>query len=138
MGRVSVRSLGRDQERPKPWLGDESSGTAGRWGAEAGSTQLSGLSQKRSFGVLGEVARRAAELKNSATLARSSLAFERPQPKLQPHQKSQSSSSVASALPITYDEPDPEKKSWFSSAFGDRAERIAGFTLVTLDGNIAS
>jgi hypothetical protein len=28
-------------------------------------------------------------------------------------QKSQSSSSVASALPITYDEPDPEKKSWF-------------------------
>lgn len=27
-------------------------------------------------------------------------------------QKSQSSSSVASALPMTYDEPEPEKKSW--------------------------
>ena len=53
-------------------------------------------------------------------------------------QKSQSSSSVATALPMTYDEPDPLKKSWFSSAFGDRAERIAGFTFVTLEGNIAS
>ena len=30
-------------------------------------------------------------------------------------QKSQSSSSVASALPMTYDEPEPLKKSWFSS-----------------------
>ncbi len=53
-------------------------------------------------------------------------------------QKSQSSSSVATALPMTYDEPDPEKKSWFSSAFGERAERIAGLTFVTLDGNMAS
>ena len=53
-------------------------------------------------------------------------------------QKSQSSSSVATALPMTYDEPDPEKKSWFSSAFGDSADRIAGFTLVTVDGNMAS
>jgi len=53
-------------------------------------------------------------------------------------QKSQSSSSVATALPITYDEPDPLKKSWFSSAFGESADRIAGFTLVTVDGNIAS
>lgn len=53
-------------------------------------------------------------------------------------QKSQSSSSVASALPMTYDEPEPEKKSWFSSALGDRADRIAGFTSVTVAGNIAS
>ncbi|KJL39268.1 hypothetical protein RS81_02111 [Microbacterium terrae] len=53
-------------------------------------------------------------------------------------QKSQSSSSVASALPMTYDEPEPEKKSWFSSAFGESAERIAGFTSVTVAGNIAS
>lgn len=53
-------------------------------------------------------------------------------------QKSQSSSSVASALPMTYDEPDPLKKSWFSSALGERADRIAGFTFVTDDGNIAS
>ena len=53
-------------------------------------------------------------------------------------QKSQSSSSVASALPMTYEEPDPLKKSWFSSALGERADRIAGFTLVTDDGNIAS
>src|SRR5690606_31183415 len=53
-------------------------------------------------------------------------------------QKSQSSSSVATALPITYDEPDPEKKSWFSSAFGESADRIAGFTSVTVAGNIAS
>jgi hypothetical protein len=28
-------------------------------------------------------------------------------------QKSQSSSSVLTALPITYEEPEPEKKSWF-------------------------
>jgi hypothetical protein len=28
-------------------------------------------------------------------------------------QNSQSSSSVLTALPITYDEPEPEKKSWF-------------------------
>jgi hypothetical protein len=28
-------------------------------------------------------------------------------------QKFQSSSSVTTALPITYDEPEPEKKSWF-------------------------
>ena len=55
-----------------------------------------------------------------------------------PNQKSQSSSSVASALPITYDEPEPEKKSWFSSALGERADRIAGFTFVVVDGNIAS
>lgn len=53
-------------------------------------------------------------------------------------QKSQSSSSVFTALPITYDEPDPEKKSWFSSAFGDRAERMAGFTSVMFFGNIGS
>src|SRR6478735_4997000 len=53
-------------------------------------------------------------------------------------QKSQSSSSVASALPITYDDPDPEKKSWFSSALGESADRIAGFTFVTVAGNIAS
>jgi hypothetical protein len=32
---------------------------------------------------------------------------------------------------MTYDEPDPEKKSWFSSAFGDRADSRAGSTLVT-------
>jgi hypothetical protein len=31
-------------------------------------------------------------------------------------QKFQSSSSVLTALPMTYDEPDPEKKSWFISA----------------------
>ena len=30
-------------------------------------------------------------------------------------QKSQSSSSVLTALPITYDDPEPEKKSWFCS-----------------------
>jgi len=53
-------------------------------------------------------------------------------------QKSQSSSSVATALPMTYDEPDPLKKSWFSSALGESADRIAGFTLVTLAGNMAS
>lgn len=53
-------------------------------------------------------------------------------------QKSQSSSSVTTALPITYDEPEPEKKSWFSSAFGERAARIAGFTSVTVFGNIGS
>lgn len=53
-------------------------------------------------------------------------------------QKSQSSSSVFTALPMTYDEPDPEKKSWFSSAFGDRADRIAGFTSVMFFGNIGS
>lgn len=28
---------------------------------------------------------------------------------------------------MTYDEPEPEKKSWFSSPFNDSAERIAGF-----------
>lgn len=53
-------------------------------------------------------------------------------------QKSQSSSSVLTALPMTYDEPDPEKKSWFSSAFGERADRIAGFTSVMFFGNIGS
>lgn len=53
-------------------------------------------------------------------------------------QKSQSSSSVASALPMTYEDPEPEKKSWFSSAFGESADRIAGFTFVTVDGNIGS
>jgi hypothetical protein len=53
-------------------------------------------------------------------------------------QKSQSSSSVTTALPITYDEPDPEKKSWFSSAFGDKADRIAGLTSVSSRGNSAS
>ena len=31
-------------------------------------------------------------------------------------QKSQSSSSVLIALPITYEEPEPEKKSWFYTA----------------------
>jgi hypothetical protein len=31
-------------------------------------------------------------------------------------QKSQSSSSVTTALPITYEDPEPEKKSWFWSA----------------------
>lgn len=31
-------------------------------------------------------------------------------------QKSQSSSSVLTALPITYEDPEPEKKSWFSVA----------------------
>ena len=45
-------------------------------------------------------------------------------------QKSQSSSSVSSALPITYEDPEPEKKSWFSSALGDSEARIAGFTSV--------
>jgi hypothetical protein len=39
---------------------------------------------------------------------------------------------------MTYDEPDPLKKSWFSSAFGDSADRIAGLTSVTEAGNIAS
>ena len=53
-------------------------------------------------------------------------------------QKSQSSSSVFSAVPMTYEEPEPEKKSWFSSEFGDSAERMAGFTLAVSDGNIAS
>lgn len=53
-------------------------------------------------------------------------------------QNSQSSSSVLTALPMTYEEPDPEKKSWFSSAFGDRAERIAGLTSVSSLGNSAS
>lgn len=53
-------------------------------------------------------------------------------------QNAQSSSSVATALPMTYDDPDPEKKSWFSSAFGESADRMAGFTSVTVDGNIAS
>ena len=53
-------------------------------------------------------------------------------------QKSQSSSSVFTALPITYEDPEPEKKSWFSSAFGDSAERIAGETSVISLGNRAS
>jgi integrase len=53
-------------------------------------------------------------------------------------QKSQSSSSVLTALPITYDEPEPEKKSWFSSALGESADRIAGFTSVSSRGNSAS
>ena len=53
-------------------------------------------------------------------------------------QKFQSSSSVTTALPITYDDPEPEKKSWFSSALGDNAERIAGFTSVSSRGNSAS
>jgi hypothetical protein len=53
-------------------------------------------------------------------------------------QKFQSSSSVLTALPITYDEPEPEKKSWFSSALGDNADRIAGFTSVSSRGNSAS
>src|SRR6202012_696584 len=53
-------------------------------------------------------------------------------------QKSQSSSSVTTALPITYDDPDPEKKSWFSSALGERADRIAGLTSVSARGNNAS
>src|SRR6516225_2842642 len=53
-------------------------------------------------------------------------------------QKSQSSSSVTTALPITYDEPEPEKKSWFSSALGDSADRMAGFTSVSSRGNSAS
>lgn len=66
-----------------------------------------------------------------------------PKPAGRPHesdqdQKSQSSSSVLTALPMTYDDPDPEKKSWFSSAFGDRAERMAGFTSVMFFGNIGS
>jgi hypothetical protein len=53
-------------------------------------------------------------------------------------QKSQSSSSVLTALPITYEEPEPEKKSWFSSALGLNADRIAGFTSVSSRGNNAS
>jgi hypothetical protein len=53
-------------------------------------------------------------------------------------QKFQSSSSVLTALPITYDEPEPEKKSWFSSALGLNADRIAGFTSVSSRGNNAS
>jgi hypothetical protein len=53
-------------------------------------------------------------------------------------QKFQSSSSVLTALPITYDEPDPEKKSWFSSALGDNADRMAGLTSVSSRGNSAS
>ena len=53
-------------------------------------------------------------------------------------QKSQSSSVVASAVPMTYEEPEPEKKSWFSSAFGERAERMAGLTSVASAGNSAS
>lgn len=66
-----------------------------------------------------------------------------PKPAGRPHesdqdQKSQSSSSVFTALPMTYDEPEPEKKSWFSSAFGDKAERMAGFTSVMFFGNIGS
>lgn len=52
-------------------------------------------------------------------------------------QKSQSSSSVSTALPMTYELPEPEKKSWFSSAFGDRAARIAGFTSQISAGNSA-
>ena len=52
-------------------------------------------------------------------------------------QKSQSSSSVSSALPITYELPEPEKKSWFSSAFGESAARMAGFTSHASDGNSA-
>ncbi|CPU65365.1 Uncharacterised protein [Mycobacteroides abscessus] len=39
---------------------------------------------------------------------------------------------------MTYDEPDPEKKSWFSSAFGESAERIAGLTSVSSLGKSAS
>jgi integrase len=53
-------------------------------------------------------------------------------------QKSQSSSSVLTALPMTYEDPEPEKKSWFSSALGESAERIAGFTSVSSRGNSAS
>ena len=53
-------------------------------------------------------------------------------------QKSQSSSSVMTALPMTYDDPEPEKKSWFSSALGDSADRIAGLTSVSSFGNSAS
>jgi hypothetical protein len=39
---------------------------------------------------------------------------------------------------MTYEEPEPEKKSWFSSAFGERAERMAGLTSVASAGNSAS
>jgi len=38
-------------------------------------------------------------------------------------QKSQSSSSVTTALPITYDEPEPEKKSWFSSGVWSKGRK---------------
>ncbi|COY45323.1 Uncharacterised protein [Mycobacterium tuberculosis] len=31
-------------------------------------------------------------------------------------------------VPITYELPEPEKKSWFSPAPGSRAARTAGFT----------
>lgn len=74
----------------------------------------------------------------AASQTKGPRAISRAGPSSPPDQKSQSSSSVASALPMTYDEPDPEKKSWFSSALGDRADRIAGFTFVTDAGNIAS
>ncbi len=53
-------------------------------------------------------------------------------------QKSQSSSSVATALPITYDEPEPEKKSWFSFALGLSAAMMAGFTWHMSSGNMGS
>ena len=46
-------------------------------------------------------------------------------------QKSQSSSLVCSALPMTYEEPEPLKKSWFSSEPGARAARISGLTTVS-------
>lgn len=52
-------------------------------------------------------------------------------------QKSQSASSVVTVLPITYDDPEPEKKSWFSLS-GDKAARIAGLTSQALAGNSAS
>ena len=59
-------------------------------------------------------------------------------PQWSPAQKSQSSSSVATALPMTYELPEPEKKSWFSSALGLSAERIAGLTSVSSRGKSAS
>ena len=34
-------------------------------------------------------------------------------------------------------EPEPEKKSWFSSALGDSAARIAGLTAAISAGNIS-
>jgi hypothetical protein len=105
-----------------------------------------GAEQNRTPGETGQDLAASANYRALLTTSHSCLAKYRlvhQKPAGRPHksdqtQKSQSSSSVLSALPMTYEDPDPEKKSWFSSALGDSADRIAGFTSVVSLGNIGS
>ena len=50
------------------------------------------------------------------------------EPRVNGGQKSQSDSSVDSALPITYEDPEPEKKSWVSLDSGASAASTSGST----------